>query len=239
MLFSVFFCSYTVLVSAQTIPPLRGRVNDNAGILSPQAAGQIEQAIRGFEQNNAGQIAVLTTPSLEGYSIEEFSIKVAEAWQIGSKGNDDGVIVVVAPNEREVRIEVGYGFEHVLTDLISSQIIRNVILPEFKRNDYSPGIQNGVFEIIGVVSGEYPGGYTPQRTPVQKGGESFVGLIFFIIMMLFLLSGRGKRGAFFRGMLFSMLLSGMGSRGGGGFGGGGGFSGFGGGFGGGGASGRW
>jgi len=137
------------------VPPLSGRVNDLAGILPPDAAARIERELAAFERKESTQIVVLTLPSLDGEPIESFGIRVAEAWQIGQKGKDNGVILIVSVADRKIRIEVGRGLEERLTDLVASLIIRNEISPRFKQGDFTGGILRGVQSIEDAVTGMY------------------------------------------------------------------------------------
>jgi uncharacterized protein len=136
-------------------PALHGYVNDYAGMLSPAMSASLEQQLRGFEQSDSTQIVVLTVPTLDGENLEEFSIKVAEAWKIGQKGVDNGVILLVAKAEHKVRIEVGRGLEGKLTDLVSGRIIRSAIAPQFKAGNFDGGISAGVAALMAVAKGEY------------------------------------------------------------------------------------
>lgn len=169
------------------VPALRGRVNDYAGILSPDAASRIEQKLAGIERTDSTQIAVLTVPSLEGEVLEEYSIRVAEAWKIGMKNLDNGVILLIARDDRKLRIEVGRGLEGKLTDLLSGRIIRNEITPRFRSGDYDGGIEAGIDAIIAVVRGEYSADQA-ESTPGEgeKGSSAFTGIIvlFFLVVML-------------------------------------------------------
>jgi len=142
---------------ALDVPPLRGRVNDLAGILSPDAVKRLESALAAFEASDSTQVVVLTVPSLEGDTIEGFSIKTAQKWGIGQKGKDNGALVVVSKGDREVRIEVGRGLEGSLTDAVSGRIIDHVIVPEFKKGDFNAGVEQGVEKIMAAVRGEYTG----------------------------------------------------------------------------------
>jgi len=135
-------------------PKLQGYVNDDARMLTADQAQTLERLLAGFERETTHQLVVLTVPSLYGEDIEGFSMRVAEAWKIGKKGKDDGVIMIVAPSDRRVRIEVGYGLEGTLTDAKSSRIIREAMLPRFSSGDYYDGILAGVQAIRTVVSGE-------------------------------------------------------------------------------------
>jgi uncharacterized protein len=137
------------------VPQLKARVNDYAGVLSPAMAQKIEERLALLEQTDSTQVVVLTIPSLEGEALEDFSIRVAEKWKIGQKLKDNGVILLVARDDRKVRIEVGRGLEGKLTDLVSGRIIRNTIIPNFKKGDFDNGIWEGTGDIINVVKGEY------------------------------------------------------------------------------------
>ena len=219
-------------------PPLKGRVNDYAGLLPRERAAALEQKLAQFESSTGHQIAVLTIPSLEGEDIAGFGIKVGEQWKIGQKGFDNGAILIIAPKDKRLRIEVGYGLEGVLPDAIANRIIQEVIVPHFRNNDFPGGVEAGVDAILKVTSGE-PIPQAQRRKPSSGGSGipvSLIVLLFlfvpFLISSLFSGLGRGRRGP--------------GGYYGGGFGGGGwsggsggGFSGGGGGFGGGGASGSW
>src|SRR5512136_3045756 len=137
------------------VPQLQGRVNDYAQILSPKGKAAVERELLALEQSDSTQVVVLTVPSLEGASLEEFSIRVAEVWRIGQKGLDNGAILLVAKGERKIRIEVGRGLEGKLTDLVSGRIIRGEIAPRFKAGDIDGGVAAGVSAIMAVVKGEY------------------------------------------------------------------------------------
>ncbi len=153
---AVFFLVLSInsSVPALDVPPLRARVNDLAGMLPPEKTRQLEEHLRQFEQQTNHQIAVLTIPSLEGDTLEDFSIRVAENWKIGQKGFDNGVILLVVRDDRKLRIEVGYGLEGVLPDAIASRIIREIIVPHFRENDYVGGIESGISAIMQVARGE-------------------------------------------------------------------------------------
>jgi uncharacterized protein len=142
------------IAQALSVPPLRGRVNDYASMIPSDKARELEQRLANFEKETGHQIAVLTIPSLEGDPLEDFSIRVAEAWKIGQKGFDNGAILLIAQKERKLRIEVGYGLEGVLPDAIASRIISEVIVPRFRENNYSGGIEAGIDAILQVTRGE-------------------------------------------------------------------------------------
>ncbi len=124
-------------------------------MISPGTRASLEKYLADLERTDSTQVAVLTIPSLDGDAMSDFAIRVAEAWKVGQKGEDNGVILLVSKADRKIRIEVGYGLEGVLTDVLSSQIIRNVIGPNFKAGNYDNGFAEGVTAIAGAVRGEY------------------------------------------------------------------------------------
>ena len=130
------------------------QINDEAHIFSQNERDELLNLVQNFEQNSTTQIAIVTLNSLENKSIEELSLEIARGYKLGQKEDSNGVLLVVAPNEKKVRIEVGYGLEGVLTDAISSQIINSVMIPEFKNGKMSEGVKDGVLAIIKVASGE-------------------------------------------------------------------------------------
>lgn len=232
-------------------PPLTGRVVDDAQILSPQVEQDLTSKLENLETTTGRQLVVATVPSLDGYPIEDYGYQLGRTWGIGEKGKNTGVILLVAPNDRKVRIEVGYGLEPVLTDALSSVIIQSVILPKFRDGDMEGGVVAGTDALVEQLS--LPADQAKARVAEasqpdrQKAkGSPIVGfLIFLFIIFVFSSLFRGRRG---RGGLGSALpwiiLSALNNsgRGGGGWsggGGGGGFSGGGGSFGGGGSSGSW
>jgi len=231
------------------VPALTGAVVDQAGILSSGTQQEVERVLTRLVESGGSQIQVVTLPSLAGLSIEEVGIKLADAWKIGHKGQDDGVIFIVAPKDRRIRIEVGKGREGELTDALSRRIINEVVTPLFKQQNFDDGIRLGVAAIINVTDPGFDtdtamntGSYNGQRR--LREGQKPVGGIFklfliiiifglFLILRLFQgLSGFGPRS---RGRYGSGYWGG----GGGGFGGGSSWGGGGGGFSGGGSSGSW
>ncbi|MFA5988931.1 MAG: TPM domain-containing protein [Sphingomonas sp.] len=137
--------------AAQTFPPLTGRVVDAAHILSPQQVAQLEQLSAATEQASTRQLIVATIPDLQGYPIEDYGYRLGRAWGIGQKDANNGIILIVAPNERRVRIEVGYGLEPIMTDALSSEIVRNAIIPKFKAGDMGGGVVEGAVQIAGQL----------------------------------------------------------------------------------------
>ncbi len=138
---------------AADVPYLSGRITDNAELLGAGTKEKLNALLKAHEAETGNQIAVLTVNSLEGESVEEYAHTVFNAWKLGQKGKDNGVLVLVAPNERRMRIEVGYGLEDTLTDVAASRIIRNVMTPRFKEGNYEAGIAAGVQAVIGQIAG--------------------------------------------------------------------------------------
>lgn len=239
-MFWILLLSLSVALMALDVPPLRARVTDLAGVLSPSERQHIEERLFLFERQTSNQIAVLIIPTLQGESLEEYSIRVTDQWKLGQGDKENGVLLLIVTEERQIRIEVGYGLEGALTDLIASQIIRNDMAPHFRQGRYYTGIAAGLNSIMQATRNEYQADPEQlQRSPGETG-KSLGSLIFYILLFLFLIGGgrRGRRGLFWALLGASMFRSGGrgGGFGGGGFGG---FSGGGGGFGGGGASGGW
>ena len=250
----VLFLSFGAANAAPTFPPLTGRVVDDAGVLSPQAETELTQELAALEAQTGRQLVVATLPDLQGYEIEDYGYQLLRTWGVGSKERNDGVVLIVAPSERKVRIEVGYGLEPVLTDALSSTIINSEIIPAFKQGNMEQGVVDGARAIVRQLSlpdDEAKAVVAAQaKQPASSGGEVGPATILVIFIVFWLLSGvlGGRR----RGMwwLLPLILGGGGGGrrgggdfgggfGGGGFGGGGGFSGGGGSGGGGGASGSW
>ena len=171
---------------ALDVPALKGHVNDYATMLSPTSQRQLEAVLTEFEHKESTQIVVLTIDSLKGDSLEDFSIRVADAWKIGQADADNGAILLIAKNDRKIRIEVGYGLEGSLTDLMAGRIIRDVIAPRFKMGRFDQGITEGVAAMVGVVRGEFSSATLPKRPQhSQKGGAlAAVFGIFFLINVL-------------------------------------------------------
>jgi len=228
--------------STPEFPELTGRVVDRAEMLSPDVEARLSQMLQAHEQASTEQVVVVTLTDLQGFPIEDFGYQLGRHWGIGQEDEDNGALLIVAKEERKIRIEVGYGLEGRLTDADSSVIINRIISPAFRQGDFQAGIVNGAAAMIQVLGGEpmaAPQGQQPVALQ-EKPKAGMVALVFIIMMaVVFFIGSRGGRGG--RGgaaLLGAALLGGaMGGRGGG-FGGGG-FGGGGGGFGGGGASGGW
>ena len=251
--FLLAFVLWTGMAAAATpqFPPLTGRVVDQANVLPANTRADIERKLADLESKTGTQLVVATLSSLQGYEIEDYGYQLGRAWGIGQKGKNNGAILIVAPNEHRVRIEVGYGLEGTVTDAISRLIIENGILPRFRVNDFAGGIERGVDDLIQVLSGDAQ--EFQQRAVANDRGtmkpQDVQGLIWIALIVGFWLflafrSSRNRRGYGGGGMPWIVPMGGGwggGGFGGGGWGGGGGggFSGGGGSFGGGGASGRW
>lgn len=171
---------------ALDVPRLQGYVNDYAQMISPAARGRLEGELKSFEQSDSTQLVILTVPTLEGETIDGFGIKVAEAWKIGQKNKDNGIIVVVAKQERKIRVEVGRGLEGRLTDLLAGRIVDLVITPRFKRGDFDGGFSAGVSALIDATRGEFKA-ETGQRAKKTKGSLSFSTMLMIgLVALLFI-----------------------------------------------------
>ncbi len=242
LLLSLLSTLWASPVLALEVPKHTGPVVDLAGVLSRDDQAKIAASLLQFQKTYGPQLQVLVVPSLEDESIEGYSIKVVDKWKLGAKGKDDGVLLLVATENRKVRIEVGRGLEGDLPDVIAGRIIRTGILPFFKQGQTGAGILVGLGMIAESVGGKLENVPAPRLRNAKRSQGSLGYLLFigiFLIAPLF--GGRRRRGGG-GGALLSGLLMGAamnsGRHGGGGFGGGG-FGGGGGGFGGGGASGSW
>ena len=172
---------------AETYPLLTGRVVDQAQLLDPASKAALTERLEGHEAQTSNQIVVATISSLEGVEIADYANRLGRSWEIGTAENDNGVLLVVAPNDRKVRIEVGYGLEGALTDALSSIIIQREILPPFRDNDYVSGINNGVDAIIQAIAGEYtaPKGSAGRGSDGLEGTfENLIPLVFIAIVAL-------------------------------------------------------
>jgi uncharacterized protein len=149
----LFLVLSSSIVSAADIPYLTGRVTDNAQTFSETTRQALTESLKAHEDRTGNQIAILTVPTINGESIEEYAADVFEAWKLGQKGKDNGILIVVVPNDRRMRIEVGYGLEGILTDGMAGQIIRSVMTPRFKNGDYDGGITDGVRAVVNVLDG--------------------------------------------------------------------------------------
>lgn len=171
--------------AALDVPFLAGRVNDHAGLLSPETRTILEDQLAAHEAATSNQVVVLTLPSLEGESLEDYSVRVATTWKLGQKEKDNGVLLLISKGDRKMRIEVGYGLEGVLTDALSSQIIRNEITPAFKQGDFDGGISSGVDAILKSIAGEYQMSEETGSSEMDLAGKLFMGGMFVFVVGLF------------------------------------------------------
>jgi uncharacterized protein len=241
------FALVTVAAHALTFPPLTGRVVDQANILDAATRQTITDKLAAVEAKSGDQIVVVTLNSLQGTSIEDYGYQLGRQWGIGEKARNNGALLIVAPNDRKVRIEVGYGLEGALTDAVTRLIIQNAILPRFRANDFAGGITRGVDDIVQVVSGdaeEYKrrAAQRPDAAPQGWSVASFALILLVLVVMVMMMRSGGGRRRLGRGSGWSAPIfipsGGSWSSGSSGSGGGG-FSGGGGSFGGGGSSGSW
>ena len=183
----------TAAAPALEVPYLAGRVNDQAGLLDEGFEGQLEERLRLLEEETGAQVAVLTIPSLEGDPLEDFSIRVVETWKLGRTDADDGVLILVARDERRMRIEVGYGLEGVLTDAQSGRIIDHLMAPRFREGDFNGGVGAAVEAVSSAIRGEPV--ELPEK-PAQSSGINPAAFIFLLIFGLpFIGSALSARGA--------------------------------------------
>jgi uncharacterized protein len=242
-------------VAAPTFPPLTGRVVDDAHVLSPEVQAEVTSKLAALEAKTGRQLVVVTLPSLQGYDIEDYGYQLGRAWGIGQKDKDTGVLFIVAPAERKVRIEVGYGLEPVLTDALSSVILQDQVLPKFRTGDIAGGVVAGADALVRQLGLDpataQANAVQAERAPPRRHHEG-LGALVSLLLVIFVLGGvfrGGRRGGGMGWILPLMFLGGgLGGEdrrdddwggGGGGGGDGGGFSGGGGSFGGGGSSGGW
>ncbi len=175
---------------------------DRAQVLSAQTRQRLEQGLARFERDTSHQIVVHTTPSLEGLAIADYSMAIAEEWKVGHKGLDNGVVLTIAPSERKVHIEVGYGLEGTIPDAIASRIIREAIVPAFQRGDLEGGIVAGIALLQSAASGEVlPASERPPGRRAARGrGSRFPIWVWLVVFALF----------GFRGIFFLPFLGGLG-----------------------------
>ncbi|MBR1197910.1 TPM domain-containing protein [Bradyrhizobium sp. AUGA SZCCT0240] len=184
----VFWAASALAVVA--VPPLVGRVVDQTGTLTSGDIASLNQTIRSFETRKGSQVAVLIVPTTDGEAIEQFSLRVAEAWKIGRKKIDDGAVLVIAKNDRHLRIEVGYGLEGALTDVTTKRIIDEEITPKFKSGDFAGGVSAGLNKMIRIIDGEKLPEPEPPHWQHQTGVFD-VDAIFnpFLLIPVFLFGG--------------------------------------------------
>jgi uncharacterized protein len=241
------WCILYQALAAPAFPPLTGRIVDQANILNTEVRSRLDAKLAELETKSGTQLVVATLRSLDGYDIADYGYQLGRHWGIGQRGKNNGVLLIVAPSDRKVRIEVGYGLEGNLTDAVTRLIIDNSILPRFRAGDFAGGIERGSQDIIQVLSGdaeEYKKRAAERfGRPSQNEGISSFALILIVLFLWWLVfRRRGFNAGGRSGWLIPPVIGGGWSGGGwssGSGSGGGGFSGGGGSFGGGGSSGSW
>jgi uncharacterized protein len=255
---ALLLMAFALPAAAQEFPKLTGRVVDAAGLLQPAQVQQLEQLSAEVEKASSRQLVVATIPDLQGYPIEDYGYRLGRAWGIGQKDANNGVILIVAPKDRKIRIEVGYGLEPIVTDALSSVIINQTILPHFRDGDMAGGVVAGAQAIAEQLklpleaAEQRAQQVTAQHAKKKNSSGDWMTAIFWLIVLLVMAvpmfrgfsGGRRYRGGVAPIVMWGPGLGGGSGWGGGGGGwgggdGGGGFSGGGGSFGGGGASGDW
>jgi uncharacterized protein len=204
----VAFCAAGAASAQQAIPPLTARVTDQTGTLTRPQAAALEQRLQAFEAKKGSQIAVLMVPSTGEETIEQYAIRAAEQWKLGRKGVDDGALLVVAKNDRALRIEVGYGLEGALNDATAKRIISEVIVPHFKEGDFYGGIAAGVERIMAVAEGEP----LPAPRPVRQGNADvgqYLPVLFVVVLFVVALVAGGLLRALFGRFLGAAATGGI------------------------------
>jgi uncharacterized protein len=204
-LLALMLCWAFAALADVAVPPLTGRVVDKTATLSGSDIASLDQTLKDFEARKGSQVAVLIVPTTQPETIEQYSLRVAEAWKIGRKKIDDGAILVVAKDDRKLRIEVGYGLEGALTDVTAKRIIDEVITPKFRNSDFGGGISDGVNRILRVIDGE-PLPAPAQRQPQNTGLLSNIDPLNPFLIVAVIVVGGIFRGLF--GRLFGSLATG-------------------------------
>jgi len=184
-LFAVVFFLFSISFSfaQKAVPELWGtRIHDEAHVLKQESVDQLEKELKAYEDSTSNQIAILIVQSLEGDVLEEYSLRVAENWKLGTKNKDSGVLLFIAVDDHKMRIEVGQGLEGVLTDAQSNRIIRNEIAPDFRRNDYDAGVKAGVNGIVKAIAGEYKA-----DEDAGMSSENIILLVVFILVFILII----------------------------------------------------
>ena len=193
-----FFAAAAASLNAVPVPAFDGPVNDSAQIMTADERQSLSSYLEGLNAQTGIQMAVLTIPSLDGEPLESYSMRVAEAWKLGQKGQDNGAILLVAVSEHKIRIEVGYGLEEKLTDARCGLIIRHVITPYFRTGDYGQGIEAGIQNMAGIVTGNADIVSKTVSEPEQEdSGLPLPAIVFFIIYIMLFTGVLGSRFPFF------------------------------------------
>lgn len=190
LILACFFllASHSSVVAQKPIAELWGlHVHDEANVLSQQTVDYLENQLKVYEDSTSNQIAILIIASLDGDPVEEYSLRVAEKWKLGQKDKDNGVLLLISVDDHKIRIEVGEGLEGVLTDALSSRIIRNELAPNFRKDDYGAGVRSGVNAIIAVIGGEYTAEDANENSIEELGWKErlLIGVFVFGILGIF------------------------------------------------------
>ncbi len=197
LVLAFLLCWAAVAVADVAVPQLTARATDQTGTLSAADISNLDQKLAAFEARKGSQIAVLIVPTTQPEDIAQYSIRVVEQWKLGRKGVDDGVLLLVAKDDRRLRIEVGYGLEGALPDVTANRIINEIITPKFKQGDFAGGIDAGVDRIIRVIDGEPLPAPAP-RSNVSQGSWDEIGQAFPVLLILTIVIGGILRQAFGR-----------------------------------------
>ncbi|EFI52650.1 YgcG family protein [Afipia sp. 1NLS2] len=197
LVLAFLLCWAAVAVADVAVPQLTARVTDQTGTLSAADISNLDQKLAAFEARKGSQIAVLIVPTTQPEDIAQYSIRVVEQWKLGRKGVDDGVLLLVAKDDRRLRIEVGYGFEGALPDVTANRIINEIITPKFRQGDFAGGIDAGVDRIIKVIDGEPLPAPAPRNNASQGSWEE-IGQAFPVLLILTIVIGGILRQAFGR-----------------------------------------
>ncbi len=201
--FALLLCWPFAATAQVAVPPLSGRVVDQTATLSAGDIDTLTQRLKDLERRKGSQVAVLIVPTTQPASIEQFAIRVAEAWKIGRRKIDDGALLVVAKNDHKLRIEVGYGLEGALPDVTARRIIDEIIVPHFRTGDFAGGISAGVDRMVRVIDGE------PLPAPKPEASHNVDPGLFNIVFSPFGLLGYAAIAAMMRGLLGRLLGSGV------------------------------
>ena len=244
VLIMLLFLSFPLTVKGAELPKPRGAINDFAGVLSPQYESAMASLAREVREKTGTSVVIATITRLDGDSPADYANRLYEAWGIGEKGVDKGVLIFLAKEERRIRIETGYGVEGILPDGLVGEILDESVIPFLKENKYNEGLASALVRVSQIIADDAGVTLTgqsstaPARRPVQEKPEFNLFSFILLLIVLSMLFGT-RRGRSMLPFLFLLLMMGGGGRGGGGFGGfGGGFGGFGGGMSGGGGAGR-
>ena len=190
---------------SQEVPFLGGRVNDTAEMLSFGTINELEMLLQAHEDATSNQVVVLTIPKLENLTLEEFSMKVVETWKLGQADKDNGVLLLIARDDRKLRIEVGDGLEGALTDAVAGSIIRNEITPKFREGNYDEGVKGGIQAILAAIGGHYQASEENGGAPMDLVGVVVGMMIFTIVVGLFTFIGVASKG-FISWFLYVFLM---------------------------------